>query len=253
MSRLTPETHSSPTFRLEIDPRLVLALALSILLHLLAALVMQIEWRDLRLPRLEERAMEVEVVPERPQPPLPPQPPPPEPVPQPTPPSMPLQHPQLRPAPLAEKSAAPHPVRKPDLDRHVSAEAGPGLSASESEHGQKVQTLGPLSQSAQDMILAQVVAMWRFNTTALRGSNWVLTAKLTVNRDGTLAGPMNKDAPWKPDEIIRGYSSLPDGTAKRMMETFLLALRLAQPLKLPPDDGKPWPRGMVLHFKPGDL
>ncbi len=47
--------------------------------------------------------------------------------------------------------------------------------------------------------------------------------------------------------------TLPDGTVRRALESMLLALRMAQPLQLPPDDGKGWPRRMVISFRPGDL
>ncbi|WP_096702301.1 energy transducer TonB [Magnetospirillum sp. 15-1] len=239
--------------------REIAALALSALLHLLVTLALQISDLSALLPQREERTMEVEVVaeppkrPPVPQPPPPPPPPPPEPPPppkiQPAPqPPLPVQRPQLQSAPLAEKSTAPRPSARPE-----PAMPTPGLSSDTGPFSHAAPAAGDLAQSAQDKVLAQVLRMWHFNAASLRGSNIVLSATLVVNRDGTLSGPMHKDAPWNPDAVIKGYSTLPDGTNRRMLETFLLALRMAQPLQLPPDDGKPWPRRMLLRFKPGDL
>jgi hypothetical protein len=239
-----------------VDRRLVAALFLSAALHVLVALLLQIEVLPDLFPKEQtERSMEVEVVsePPRPQPPPPAPEPPPEPQKtQPSLPPPPLQRPQLEPAPLAEKSVAPRPSPRPD-PAPKQATAGPGLSADSGNVSRPAQAAGNLAQSAQDKVLAQVIAMWHFNSNALRGSDMVLSASLLINRDGTLSGPMHKDAPWNPDAAIKGYSKLPDGNTKRMLETFLLALRMAQPLQLPPDDGKGWPRQMILRFKPGDL
>ena len=235
-----------------VDRRLMTALILSAVLHLLVALAMQVSDLSALLPERIERSMEVEVIPEPPRsPPIPaPQPEPPKPPPTPESP-MPIQRPQLQPAPLAEKSVAPRPSPRPEPVK--AATTAPGLSADTGSFSRPAPAAGDLAQSAQDKVLAQVVRMWHFDSALLRGTNTVLTATLVVNRDGTLSGPMHKDAPWKPDLVIKGYSALPDGTTRRMLETFLLALRMAQPLQLPPDDGKPWPRRMLLKFKPGDL
>lgn len=249
-------THHAP----RLERREGIALALSALLHLLVTLWLQSGELSALLPKREEPVMEVEVVtepppkPARPKPPPRPEPPaPPEqskPNPSPDPP-LPLQRPQLEHAPPAEKSAAPVAGMKRDLAK--PAARGPGLAVDSGSVARSAPAAGDLSQSAQDMVLAQVVRMWHFDPLSLRGSRTVLTATLLVNRDGTLSGPMSKNAPWAPDEVIDGYGKMPDGTNKRMLETFLLALRMAQPLRLPPDDGKPWPRRMMLRFRPGDL
>ncbi|BAE51697.1 hypothetical protein [Paramagnetospirillum magneticum] len=250
-----------------LDRRQMAALGLSALLHLLVTLALEVNDLSALLPERTERTMEVEVVPEPPKPaPEPPKPapePPPAPVaaPQPPPeppkalptplPPLPVQRPQLQAAPHAETSKAPQASTRPEPAK--PAGQSPTLSSDSGNFSRAAPAAGDLAQSTQDKILAQVLRMWHFNAGALRGTDTILSATLIVNRDGTLSGPMNKDAPWNPDSVIRGYSSLPDGTNKRMLETFLLALRMAQPLQMPPDDGKPWPRRMLLRFKPGDL
>lgn len=247
-------------FRLE--RREGLALALSIVLHLLITLLLQTGVLSSLDLSPEERSIEVDLVaapppkapPERPSAPPAPQA---EPAVEPQKPAsaplqpLPVQRPQLETAPLAEKSAAPKPGPKAEPTK--PAGKGTGLAVDSGSVSRPAQAAGDLSQNAQDMVLSQVIRMWHFDPFALRGTRTVLTATLLVNRDGTLSGPMSKNAPWTPDEVIDGYDKMPDGTNKRMLETFLLALRMAQPLRLPPDDGKPWPRRMVLRFRPGDL
>ncbi|MBI3447031.1 MAG: energy transducer TonB [Magnetospirillum sp.] len=239
-----------------LDRRQFAALALSALLHLVVTILLTMDNLSALLPEHTEKAMEVEVVsepPPKPAPmpePEPPPPPPPQAKPAPEPPT-PVTTPQLQKAQLAEKSSAPRPTPRPEPARPTSD--GSGLSADTGRFSKPAPAAGDLSQSAQDLVLSQVVRMWRFETASLRGSDVTLTATLIVNRDGTLSGPMNMSAPWNPDATIHGYSKLPDGITKRMLETFLLALRLAQPLQLPTDDGKPWPRRMILRFRPGDL
>jgi protein TonB len=251
-----------------LDRRLVAALMLSALMHLLVAIIMLVGDLSALFPERVERSMEIEVVPEPPRSepppapkpvpqPVPPPPPPPAPPPEmpktppPPEPPLPIQRPQLQSAPLAEKSVAPRSTARPEPVK--AATAAPGLSAETGSLSHSAPAAGDLAQSAQDKILAQVVRMWKFNSALLRGTDTVLSATLLVNRDGTLSGPMHKDAPWNPDAVIKGYSTLPDGITRRTLETFLLALRMSQPLQLPPDDGKPWPRRMLLRFKPGDL
>lgn len=190
-----------------------------------------------------EQAMEVEVVREAPPPPPvmePPAPPPPRPEPTQLASPKPVAPPQLVRAPPAEKSAAP---------KQAPLESGISFS----NKAKPAPPPGDLSQSAQDLILAQVLRMWHFDNTAFKGGNDTITMIININRDGTLAETMHKNSPWNPNTVIRGYDQMPDGPVRRALESILLALRTAQPLQLPPDDGKGWPRRMVIRFRPGDL
>jgi len=107
---------------------------------------------------------------------------------------------------------------------------------------------GDLSQSAQDFLQAQVMRLWHFDPVPLKGKKVVISAVIEINADGTLAGAMNRAAPWNPGAVITGYERMPDGPIRRALESYLLALRMAQPLTLPPDDGKGWPRRMLLRL-----
>ncbi len=222
-------------------------LALSLLLHLVFTILSQFDsLPDVNL-HLPEQVMEVEVVREKPPPPKaieqsPPAPPPqrPEPPPQQQP-AKPVAPPQLQHAPIAEQSSAPK--RPAAQDQGISFE----------RRNTPPPKVGELTQSAQDFILAQVLRMWRFDTSILKGSDLTLSMTILIERDGTLSDTLNKNAPWNPSAVIRGYDQMPDGTIKRSLESMMLALRMAQPLQLPPDDGKGWPRRMIIRFRPGDL
>lgn len=248
---------------------------LSVLLHILVVIVMMVtDTIELRLPSFEH-TMEVELVPApKAKPPPPPPPPPPEPSqaqppkPEPEParpeppkpmpkPQMqtPIPPPQLARGKIAERSSAPEPAKAAEAGK--AAGAGTTILFQDKGSPEPRHTAlaaGELSQSAQDFVLSQVLRMWRFNFAAAKGRGFALSAAILVNRDGTLVGPMSKNAPWAPEEAIPGYDKMPeDSYPKRAMESFLLALRLSQPLELPPDDGKPWPRRMVLRFRFDDL
>ena len=227
------------------DASLRWGLALSLLLHLAFSILSQIDsLPDLRF-QLPEPVTEVELVREMPKPPppqiQPPEPPPPKPEPTQLSKPNPVPPPQLQKAKIAEKSQAP---KQPPQESGISFErkAPPPVAA------------GDLSQSAQDYVLAQVLKMWHFDFSAAKGSDLTIAMTILVDKDGTLVGNMNKTAPWNPQAVIRGYDQLPpDSYIRRALESMLLALRLAQPLQLPPDDGKGWPRRMVIRFRPGDL
>ncbi|SEH46873.1 hypothetical protein [Magnetospirillum fulvum] len=236
------------------------ALLISLALHLVAFVGV---WRlqiDLPPEPKAERVTIVELTPQPVPPPTPPAPPPPPPPPPPP------QSPDAKSDPKAK------PIPKPPPPQLNSAPLGPRSSGEKSgagavRHGEGLVSLesagsrkppapvrGGLSQSAQDFILAQILKMWRFNTLAIKGKGVVISAVIEINGDGTLGGSMNRSAPWNPGAVISDYDRLPpDSPLRRALESYLLALRLAQPLTLPPDDGKGWPRRMTLRFAIDDL
>ncbi len=231
---------------------------LSVALHLLAVLLL-LAYGLMERSRLDGEPPQVamEVVFEHPPQPKA-SPPPPQPAPEPKaepprPEKMAVPPPQLTRARVAEKSASPQAGAKGDAIRVAPDGIAVMMGRQADTPRQHNPNVAELSQSAQDFVLAQVVRMWRFNTLAFKGTNWAFSANLVINRDGTLVGPMNKNAPWNPAAIIQGYDTLKEGTLKQALDSFLLALRMAQPLELPPDDGKGWPRRMTIRFRPGDL
>ncbi|WP_155804497.1 energy transducer TonB [Magnetospirillum fulvum] len=240
----------------------VWALLISLALHLVAFVGV---WRlqiDLPPDPVAERVTIVDLAPLPPSPPPPPPaPPPPPPSPPPPPPSQkadprpkepPPPPPQLTRAPIAKHSSG---VKSGNESVRPAPSAAAVLSV-ETAGSRKPQApaRGGLSQSAQDFILAQILKMWRFDTAPMKGKGVVISAMIEINADGTLAGAMNRTVPWNPGAVISGYDRLPpDSPLRRALEAYLLALRLAQPLTLPPDDGKGWPRRMTLRFAIDDL
>jgi len=244
-------------------PTAVLALLISLALHLIAFIGV---WRlqiDLPPEPETERVTIVDLAPLPPSPPPPP-PAPPSPPPPPSPPQPqkaeprlkqpPPPPPQLTRAPIAKHSSG---GKSGDETARTAPTVGAAARLSiESAGSRKSQApaRGGLSQSAQDFILAQILKMWRFDTASMKGKGVVISAVIEINGDGTLAGPMNRSVPWNPGAVISDYDRLPpESPLRRALEAYLLALRLAQPLTLPPDDGKGWPRRMTLRFSIDDL
>ena len=114
----------------------------------------------------------------------------------------------------------------------------------------------PLTQSERDFLLAQILKYWRFNYSSPEGSNLTLTGHVVVMPDGMLAPPFKQNQPWKPQEAMPQYAeAVRSGNelVRRVLESFYLALRLAQPLLLPPDTGGSWPRRISVSFRFQDL
>ncbi len=111
-----------------------------------------------------------------------------------------------------------------------------------------------LSQNEQDYVLSQILPYWKVDTHRPEGRGMVLEAIIEINPDGTLQAPLGRDDPWNPNGIIGGYAEmvrLGYSYKREALEGFLLALRLSQPLKLPP--GGKWPKWMKLRFAFDDL
>jgi hypothetical protein len=259
------------------------AISLSIVMHILLVYVLlneELLWAKLKVADVPQ--LNVELVPETPKPP-PPKPPPPqidEPKPEqpkaevpkpdapkpeavepPKPPSpqLPLTIPQLVPGRLAERSSVPHPAPRNGAggeDHALAMASGPGFTllpkelAKAGRPGSTGQEGPELTQSEQDVILAQVLKYWNVNFHAPEAHGLVLEGVFYVQADGTLASPFNKSDPWNPAAVVKGYAELArSGTSfrKDVMDGFLLALRLCQPLQLPTSKGA-WPRKVVIRF-----
>jgi pyruvate/2-oxoglutarate dehydrogenase complex dihydrolipoamide acyltransferase (E2) component len=188
--------------------------------------------------------------PEPPKPQVVEQPPPPPPPPRPPP-------PQLVPAPLAQHSTAPRRAAPEHAEKAKVLGDGPGALAvgRDAKVVSGAEEEGPeLTQTEQDMVLAQIMKYWHVDTHVPQAHGLVLQAKIVIRADGTLASPLNRNDPWNPEEVISGYNSMVrEGYSFRReaIEGFLLALRVCQPLKLPP--GGTWPRHMTLRLALDDL
>jgi hypothetical protein len=254
------------------------AIALSVLLHVLLIVVLNSEeliWS--RLWPEQPPPIVVDLVPppqpaQQPPPPKPAerqqaeqkqeQPKPEEPKPEPKPerkpqearhPPPPLTRPQLMPGRIAETSSVPNPVARngaAGTSRALSLSSGEGAGPKAEAKAGPVGVSGPLgpdlTQSEQDFILAQIMKYWRVDFHAPEARGLSLSGVFYVLADGTLASPVNKSDPWNPAAVVDDYNGL-SAYRRDAVDGFLLALRLAQPLQLPPSKG-PWPRKIVIRF-----
>ncbi len=247
------------------------ATTVSLLLHTAAAwwLLGAPWWRD-RPP--EPQAMTVEVVMMTPRPP---EPPPPEP----SLPSLPLvpppPPPQLTEAPIAERSTpppAPRPSPQPARPRTETVAPTPGprstaaLPRAESSESALLEAgrLRPggsppeaiASQTVQDVILRQITRHWIIDVRGPTYRDVVLSVRFKLLPDGMLAPPFGRNDPWDLRVMIRDYDLMmrpENGRIRTTIETFLQAMRQAQPFQLPPDGRSDEARVLPLSFRLGDL
>jgi len=111
-------------------------------------------------------------------------------------------------------------------------------------------------QSERDFLLAQVIKCWRYNYGDAGARTLVLNGTVEVLPDGMLAPPFNGTQRWNPQTALPQYG-VAGRTGNRflqqVLESFYLALRLAQPLELPPNSAGSWPRLISVSFRFQDL
>lgn len=263
-----------------------LALILSLLLHGLLIVILLLQpWAWNRT------APEPQILAEFVQPPPPPAAPSPAPAarrpgePE-IPPLPPASVPQLQRAPVTEESRAqpgpgerarnqqrsapqPSPVPAPDRqgpDRAATPqqpgqEAQPQLErragSGQSGQGRAAGPPGPkMTQSESDFFLSQVVAAWAIDFNAPQFRNIQIFGHYKVLPDGTLAPPFGRNDPWDMQAMVNNWEEIenePRAAAFRTaIETFLRAMRLAQPFEMPPG-AEGYPKILSLNFRIGDL
>lgn len=274
--------------------RLLVAVALSLLLHGLVAAVLIIEPWTWRIQPEPPPILAEFVLPEAPKQ-APPRtaPPVPTPTPPPAAPSIeplrdvpPASVPQLQQAPVTQEpsrappsagqrarpqaSERPQPAPMPDRSGPATTTAppadrqrapaqqatgnrqrgAPGVAAGET---------GPtMTQSETDFFLSQIVSAWVIDFDSPRFSDIRIYGHYRVLPDGMLAPPFGKDDPWDMNRMVDNWDSIatdprPKAVAFRTaVETFLRAMRLAQPLKMPPN-AEGYPKVLELNFRVGDL
>jgi len=265
------------------DRRLWWAVVASLLLHLLLLAVLLAEpwtWRR-QPPPPQEISM---VFPEAPKPPPPkaaeaPKPPQ-QPVPQLPEPSV----PQLQRAPVAEQSQAPPAPGSKARPRPPADEgarpappkpeaSGPAPKAElklpakpqkAAEAGHRQQGAGTaagpagetMTQSESDFFLGQIVAAWVIDFDAPKFRNIVISGAYQVLPNGMIGPPFGKNDPWDMEAMVNNWdeiATLPNAADYRTaIETFLRAMRLAQPFKMPPG-ARGYPKILTLNFRIGDL
>jgi hypothetical protein len=272
--------------------RWALAASLLLHLLLVAVLVAEPwTWRLMKPPEPPQFSMVFPEAPKpaAPKPAPPPRPAEAEKPPQPQPQAVPIplpppQMPQLQRAPLAEKSEAPPAPgdrarrqlpsdEKPDAEPPKPQTLGPARKSApplpapaqrRAEIGNREAgrgaVAGPpgekMTQSESDFFLSQIVAAWVIDFDAPQFRNIVISGAYKVLPDGTIAPPFGKNDPWDMRAMVNNWDALaraPDAGAYRTaIETFLRAMRLAQPFHMPPGAAG-YPKIMTLNFRIGDL
>jgi hypothetical protein len=185
--------------------------------------------------------------------------------------------PQLSEAPVAERSVPPpgpareRPSARAGVDSKGPAPV-PGLPMPPAPRAPKaelstgggagvVASLPPRSgedkarQDEKDFLLAQVLPFWLLNYKDPRYRHVVFRGHFVLRADGMLDPPFGKHDPWQPNVMIDGYDTL---TGRRnepqrlAIESFLRAVRAAQPFRLQPGIDS-YPRQVPVFFRLGDL
>jgi hypothetical protein len=187
--------------------------------------------------------------------------------------------PQLETAPLAERSAPPPgptrarvrlrddqestepaptpapaaPPAPPAARADLNAGGGKGRVAALPRGGGD----GPAKQDEKDFLLGQILPFWLLNYRDPRYQHVVFRGYFTLRADGMLESPFGKNDPWDPTVMIDGYDRLlarPFEPQRVALESFLRAVRAAQPFRLNPGvDPKDYPRQVAVFFRLGDL
>jgi outer membrane biosynthesis protein TonB len=278
--------------------RLWVALALSLLLHGLVAILLLIEPWTWRVQPEPPPVLAEFVMPEasKPAPRLAPQAAPPPPAP--TPPAQqprvveelkdvpPPSVPQLQQAPVTQdpsrappssgQRARPQPSDRPQ-PAPMLGQSGPTTTPAPPQQAQRTppsqQTTGnrqrgapgaaageagAMTQSESDFFLSQIQRAWVLDFDAPRFADIRIFGRYRVLADGMLAPPFGKDDPWDMRRMVENWDRIandprPEAAAFRTaVETFLRAMRLAQPLKMPPN-AEGYPKVLELNFRIGDL
>lgn len=132
--------------------------------------------------------------------------------------------------------------------RAGNREAGPPVAA------------GPpgaqMTQSESDYFLSQVVAAWVIDFDAPQFRNIKIYGHYRVLPDGMLAPPFGKNDPWDMHAMVNNWAEIENepraASFRTAIETFLRAMRLAQPFTMPPD-AQGYPKILSLNFRIGDL
>jgi hypothetical protein len=182
--------------------------------------------------------------------------------------------PQLTEAPIAEVSRPPPgPPKARPGEAPPSPQVGAGaqaLVAPPAERGELSRGggarpgarppsgySGPPTQDEKDFILSQILPFWLIDYRNPRFARIVFGGRFTLGADGMLLPPFGKNDPWEPTQMVKGYDQLlaREREAERTaIESFLNAVRAAQPFRLPPGvDPRAFPREIPVYFRLGDL
>ena len=217
-------------------------------------------------PKAPEPKAEEPKPPEPPKPPEAPKPPEPKPVPRPmaTPPPVVKIPPkfQAEQGKLGKESklgardeVEPKPQTEPVVrDPIVVSPKAPPTEPMAFTTGQKrLADGGPTTQSERDLLLTQILGRWK-HPSGDWPPNVVVQLRVRILPDGHMAAPFDSRDKYTPNEAITGYESMGYGDPRlQLLETLYVAIRVAQPLTLPPELKAKAPFETVLDFKLSDV
>ncbi|HEX6959187.1 MAG TPA: hypothetical protein VF194_14490 [Ferrovibrio sp.] len=169
----------------------------------------------------------------------------------------------------SQATSEPKPPVAPAAKPQAKAEAAPqgrkaqpkapsqaGNRTAGTANGGAGKTGTEMTQSESDFFLSQIVEAWVIDFRAPQFRNIQIYGNYKVLPNGMLAPPFGKNDPWDMNAMVTNWDEVentPNAAAFRTaIETFLRAMRLAQPFKMPPNaDG--YPKVLSLNFRLGDL
>jgi len=252
------------------------ALLLSAAVHIAVAVLLLSGILIPREPAMPP-SMTVELVPERPKPPPPkPEPPKPDPpkeeapkpeAPKPEPPKPEPKPPEppKPPPPVVKPPPPPPPPRpwyemdKPVLEqgklakKSVAVGAAQAIALGDGPSVQKMAGVGEASQSERDLLLGQIIPLWK-RSRSYMPPDGVVQLRVLVQADGSLGAPFTATDPWNPAEAIANFNDLPPGDPRlSLLVNLYNAVRLSQPLRLPPEMRAKAPFAATLDFRLADI
>ncbi len=150
------------------------------------------------------------------------------------------------------RAAAPTARQAPPRRERQAGNAAPGSGRSAGSQGEA------MTQSESDFFLSQVVTAWPIDFDAPQFSDIQIFGHYMVLPDGTLAPPFGRNDPWDMEAMVNNWDEIADAPGPRAaayrtaIQTFLRAMRLAQPFAMPPDTTG-YPKVLSLNFRIGDL
>jgi len=169
--------------------------------------------------------------PPKPEPPKPIERPKPEPT-KPEPPKPPPQAAKPPPRPWYDEAKVLLDAGKLGKTSHAASQA---IALEGVPREDEVADAGEATQSERDFLLGQILPLWKRPSFEVPDEA-VIQLTVLVRADGSLGEPFGARQPWNPAIAINHYSDMaPNDPRLALLVGLYSALRLAQPLKLPPE------------------
>jgi hypothetical protein len=163
-----------------------------------------------------------------------------------------------QPAPQSDRSGPAATAAPPAERQRAQSQQATGTRQAGAPGAAAGETGPSMTQSESDFFLSQIVSAWVIDFDAPQFADIRIYGRYRVLADGMLAPPFGKNDPWDMRAMVDNWDRIandprPAAQAFRTsVETFLRAMRLAQPLRMPPN-AQGYPKVMELNFRIGDL